>query len=150
MGIVNLTDTEMEMDLGVWIDTDLKWSHQCRNAASNVMSVLGIIKRSFKHIDVESFEMLYNTYIRPHHYCVQVWNSYHKEDIECLEKVQRRATKLIRAREDIGLKLDWALEGSFSQRIVDNWNRLPEKAVSASSLSAFMKNLNNWMDRNRR
>ena len=36
----------------------------------------------------------------------------------------------------------------FSQRIVDNWNRLPEEAVSALSLSAF-KNLDSWMDRNR-
>src|SRR6218665_943538 len=34
----------------------------------------------------------------------------------------------------------------FSQRIVDNWNRLPEEAVSASSLSAFKKKLDNWMD----
>src|SRR6218665_2186914 len=31
----------------------------------------------------------------------------------------------------------------FSQRIVDNWNRLPEEAVSASSLSAFKKKLDN-------
>src|SRR6218665_3233108 len=208
MDIVNLTETEMEKDLGVWIDKDLKWSHQCRKAASKAMSVLGMIKRSFKHIDVESFKILYNTYIRPHlEYCVQVWNPYHKNDIECLEKVQRRATKLIRALaktpyeerlQKLGLftlerrrmrgdliepykilhglenvdehtffkKTTGNLRGHslklyhkpvrlgvrkffFSQRIVDNWNRLPEEAVSAWSLSTFKKKLDNWMDRNR-
>ena len=94
MDIVNLTETEMKKDLGVWIDKDLKWSHQCRKAASKAMSVLGMIKRSFKHIDVESFKILYSTYIRPHlEYCVQVWNPYHKKDIECLEKVQKESHK---------------------------------------------------------
>src|SRR6218665_3497259 len=43
MDIVNLTETEMEKDFGVWIDKDLKWSHQCRKAASKAMSVLGMI-----------------------------------------------------------------------------------------------------------
>src|SRR6218665_491313 len=32
----------------------------------------------------------------------------------------------------------------FSQKIVDNWNRQPEEAVSASSLSAFKKKLDNF------
>jgi len=31
MDSVNLEETEMEKDLGVWISKDLKWSHQCRN-----------------------------------------------------------------------------------------------------------------------
>ena len=71
MDTVNLTETEMEKDLEVWIDKDLKWSHQCRKAASKAMSVLGMINWSFKHIDVESFKILYNTYIRPLlEYCV--------------------------------------------------------------------------------
>ena len=33
----------------------------------------------------------------------------------------------------------------FSQRIVDNWNRLPKEALSESSLSAFKKKMDNWM-----
>ena len=95
--IVNLEETEMEKDLGVWINKDLKWSQQCRKSASKAMAVLGMIKRSFKQIDIDSFKILYNTYIRPHlEYCVQVWNPYYKKDIECLEKVQKRATKLAR------------------------------------------------------
>src|SRR5688572_5261446 len=66
---------ETEKDLGVWISKDLKWRQQCRKSASKAMSVLGMIKRCFRQLDIDSFKILYNTYIRPHlEYCVQVWN----------------------------------------------------------------------------
>ena len=69
-----------EKDLGVWISKDLKWSKQCNTAANKATSVLGIIKRSFSHISIESFKILYNTYVRPHlEYCVQIWNPYLKK-----------------------------------------------------------------------
>ena len=75
---------------------NLKWSIQCSKAAKKAMSVLGMIKRTFPYLDRESFILLYNTYVRAHlEYCVQVWNPYRKEDILCLEKVQRRATKTV-------------------------------------------------------
>ena len=57
------------------------------------MSVFAMIKRSFSHISIESFRILYNTYVRPYlEYCVQIWNPYLKKDIECIEKIQSLCT----------------------------------------------------------
>jgi hypothetical protein len=93
---IDLETTVEEKDVGVWITSDLKPSFQCAKAAKKAMSALGLVKRSFKHIDKSSFLRLYNCYVRPHlEYCVQAWAPYYKKDIKELEKVQRRATKLI-------------------------------------------------------
>ena len=60
------------------------------------MKALGLIKRTFKYFNAKSLPKLYKTYVRPHlEFCVQVWSPYLVGDIDALEKVQRRATKLI-------------------------------------------------------
>ena len=72
------------------------------------MQVLGIVRRNFVMNDAEDFRLLFNGYVRQHlEYCVQVWSPYLRKDIECIEKVQRRATKLVR-----GLKYK-----SYEQRL---------------------------------
>jgi len=35
----------------------------------------------------------------------------------------------------------------FSQRIVDQWNKLPDDVVSAATISSFKKRLDIWMER---
>ena len=45
-------------------------------------------------MDKHDFLLIYKTYIRPHlEYCVQAWSPHLVKDVQCLERVQRSATK---------------------------------------------------------
>ena len=58
--------------------------------------MLGVIKRNFKHMDKNIFIGLYKSLVRSHlEYAEAVWSPYAVGLIEEVEKVQKRATKLV-------------------------------------------------------
>ena len=93
-----LIETTKERDLGIIISNDLKWSEQSNHAALIANFMLGKLKRSFKNWNKFTFKTLYTAYVRPHlEYATSAWCPYRQKDIKTLEKVQRRATKLVPA-----------------------------------------------------
>ena len=92
--IINVTHEEK--DLGITITDNLNWRRQTAICVKKANRTMGMIKHTFSHIDKEMFTTLYSTLIRPQlEYCPQVWSPHHKRDINLLEGVQRRATKMI-------------------------------------------------------
>ena len=71
-------------------------SEQCGIAAAKGNQIIGLIRRHVLHKEKELIITLYKTIVRPHlEYCIQAWRPYRKKHIDMLERVQRRATKMI-------------------------------------------------------
>ena len=101
-----LNSTIKEKDLGLTVSADMKVTEQCGIAAAKGNQILGLIRRNIVYKEKELIIPLYKTIVRPHlEYCIQAWRPYRKKDIDILERVQRRATKMIQKLRDIGYEM---------------------------------------------
>ena len=207
MGDTVLGTTVKEKDLGVTISADMKVSEQCGIAASKGNQILGLIRRNITYKGKKLIIPLYKAIVRPHlEYCIQAWRPYRKKDIDTLERIQRRATKMIPELRDLSyeerlkecglttletrrlrgdqievfkilngyenidrnmffsLKKDSRTRGhevklvkdqcrldirkhSFSQRTINEWNKLSADCVTASSVNMFKNKVDTYLRR---
>ena len=194
-------------DLGVTISADMKVSEQCGIAASKGNQILGLIRRNITYKEKKLIIPLYKAIVRPHlEYCIQASRPYRKKDIDTLERIQRRATKMIPELRDLSyeerlkecglttietrrlrgdqievfkilngyenidrnmffsLKKDSRTRGhevklvkdqcrldirkhSFSQRTINEWNKLSTDCVTASSVNMFKNKVDTYLRR---
>ncbi|XP_065684836.1 uncharacterized protein LOC136096987 [Hydra vulgaris] len=147
-----LKTTASERDLGVIISSDLKWHDQVTSATATAQRTLGPIKRTFTYFDVEMVKSLYTTFVRPLiEFAIPAWQPYLQRDIDELEKVQRRATKLVPQLKKISYEKrlkamglitlekrrargDLIQQYRFKQNIDQiNWYKNPKPASSVTS-----------------
>jgi len=70
--------------------------------AQKASHILGYIKRRVARWLREGILPLYSALVRPHlKSCIQLWSPQHKKDMDLLERVQRRAAKMIRGLEHL-------------------------------------------------
>lgn len=85
-----------EKDLGVTIDSELKFDEHISRKVRVSNAIVGQIRRSFSYLDCDTFRRIYTAFVRPHlEYGQAVWSPYLVKNINMLENVQVRATKLV-------------------------------------------------------
>jgi hypothetical protein len=96
MGDSMLNTTSCVKDLGVFIDEDLKFHQHVAMAVNKASRMLGLVRATFTCLDETTVPRLFTTMVRPHlEYGNSIWHPRFRRDKVEVEKIQRRATKLV-------------------------------------------------------
>ena len=91
-----LQNSNCEKLLGVKIDNHLSWNSQIDQVCSNISSRLFLLSKIKKFLNLESRKLFYTGYILPLiDYCCVVWSNCNNECVQRLQKLQKRAARLI-------------------------------------------------------
>ena len=92
---------EEEKDLGVTFEPQLSFDTHINKIINKANQMIGLIKRTFIHLNKDILLKLYKSLVRPHlEYGNIIWFPLLKRQSIAVERVQRRATKLLRECKD--------------------------------------------------
>ena len=98
----DLQETTLEKDLGVHMDSELKFSQHLERQVNKANRLLGLIRRSFDYLDGDTMKLLFAALVRPHlEFGNCVWAPYLEKDKKLIEGVLRRATKVVGGLKDL-------------------------------------------------
>ena len=153
LGAVQLESSLAEKDLGVLVDIKLAVGQQWAPAAKVVNGILGCIRQNVASRLREVILPLCSALVRPQlECCVKSWAPQYKRDMDIVERVQRRATKVFQGPEHFlyeessnkirnrKFRLNMRRH-FFSLRVTEHWNRLPREVVESPSLEIFKTRL---------
>ena len=91
-----LNPTSEQVDLGVKINDDLKFSAHCSTIAAKGHQRAFLLRKCFRYSNAYVLVKAFKVYVRPLlEYCSEIWNPYLKKDVRRIENVQRRFTKYL-------------------------------------------------------
>lgn len=90
-----LSKVEWQRDLGIIISSDLKWEKHINRIVKQANTTLYLSLKAFKDHSKNNVLKIYKSFIRPKlEYCHSLWSPYFVKDIECLERLQRKITRI--------------------------------------------------------
>ena len=96
----------------------MKLLEQCGIAASKGNQILRLIRTTTMYKEKQLIVPLYKSIVRPHlEYCIQAWRPFRKKDIDKLERIQRRATKMIPELRDLSRLIQCGLTTLETSRL---------------------------------
>ena len=132
--ILKIRDNELEVVkktkyLGLQIDCSLDWKEQIKAVSAKVSRAIGFLKHAKSFLPKETFQTLYTGIVEPHfRYCCSVWGCAGSSEINQLQKLQKRAARIITNSsfdapsrpliEKLGWKTDDQLISSESKTMV--------------------------------
>ncbi len=96
----DLEKISSEKDIGIHIDQNLEFDIHISEKIKKASSMLALLRRTFQFLDKDIFPQLYKALVRVHlESQSSVWCPHKMKYIDSLEKVQRRATKMLPGME---------------------------------------------------
>jgi len=95
---VKISEVKSAKDLGIIVDESCKPSDHVSRVARKANGILAQLRRTLVSRDKDTVLRLYKVFVRPNiESAVSAWCPWERQDVDALEKVQRRATRLIPA-----------------------------------------------------